>query len=257
VRVHAGRRTARGRRIAMLLVVGVTVAAAWWQREALLAWAGEAIVAEDPARAADVVVVSIASVRAGALEAARLYRAGLGKHIVVSRWREEPVDTTIRALGVAHLLPHELARGILEQSGVPQQAVVVLEEPVDGTESEIAAVSRFARQERLESLLLITARSHSARARWLLRRTMPADVRVAVQSGPADGFQPQGWWRDREQTRELVMEYLRWLQTVLAGAAAPGRAVSREPLCLLGSMPQTPDTGLVRRHPAATAAVGR
>jgi len=218
LQVAAGQRATRGRRVATLLAMtAAAIAALWWQGDAVLVRVGETIVAEDPTRVADVVFVSSANVRAGALEAARLYREGLGKRIAVSRWREEPVDVTIRSLGVVDPMAHELARAILEHSDVPRDAIVMLEEPVDGTASEIAALSRFARQEHLESVLLITARSHSARARWLLRRAMPADVRVAVQSGPADEFQPQGWWRDRQQTRELVMEYLRWVQTVITG----------------------------------------
>lgn len=215
---HAAVRPARRhtRAAVVLLLLAVALAGAWLGRAAVLARVGEALVVEDAPRDVDVVVVSIAEVRAGALEAARLYREGRAKRVVVSRWREEPVDATIRALGVSHPLPHELATAILERSGVPARAISVPAAAVDGTESEVAAVARLARVERPGRILLLTARSHSARARWLLDRALRDGDHVAVRSAPADGFQPRAWWTSREQTRELVMEYVRWLHGLLA-----------------------------------------
>ncbi len=211
-----GTRSRRGASAALaLLVVVLSLAALWGARRTVLGMIGTALVTEDPLRPADVAVVSIAGVRAGALEAARLYRAGLAGRVIVSRWQDEPLDATLRTLGVPHLVPHELARAILERAGVPPHAVRVLDEPVDGTESEVAAVSRVVWREQPGSVLFLTARSHSARARWLLDRTLPGRVPVAVRSAPGDGFQPAAWWRSREDARELVMEYLRWAHAVL------------------------------------------
>ena len=200
----------------MVLALVVAIGTLWGARERLLELAGGILVTEDAGGRPDVVVVSIASVRAGALEAARLYQSGLALRVVVSRWRDEPLDRTVRALGVTHLVPHELALAILDRSGVPPEAVSVLEEAVDGTQSEVAAIARLVRRERPGHVWLVTARSHTARARWLLDRALPDDFHVAVRSAPEDAFRPGAWWHTRDETRELVMEYLRWADVLMA-----------------------------------------
>ena len=45
-------------------------------------------------------VVSLASVRADALEVARLYHDGISGRIVLARWQDEPLDDDMRRLGV-------------------------------------------------------------------------------------------------------------------------------------------------------------
>jgi hypothetical protein len=44
----------------------------------------------------DVVVSSVASARADALEAARLHREGVARRVVLARWQPEPLDEEMR-----------------------------------------------------------------------------------------------------------------------------------------------------------------
>src|SRR5689334_4781314 len=121
----------------VVLALSGTLLTSWLARDAILASVGGLIVAEDPLQPADALVVSLASTRAGSLEAARLYHQRLAPLVIVPRESETPADHDIRALGVALLAPHELARAILERRGVPRTAIVVLDEPVDGTAHEV------------------------------------------------------------------------------------------------------------------------
>jgi uncharacterized SAM-binding protein YcdF (DUF218 family) len=198
-----------------LLLVATAAAAAWEARHAILSGAGALVVSEDPLGPAELMVVSNASARGDALEAARLYGAGISSRVVVLTWRAEPIDDEMRRLGVPYLPATELVHAILVHSGVPAGAIAVLPGPVDGLNSEIAVLATFAREHRPESLLFVTARTHTARARWLLRRTLPAGMRVAVRSPPSDRFSPRSWWESRDQSRELGEEYLRWLNTLI------------------------------------------
>src|SRR5206468_2271209 len=110
----------------------------------------------------DLVVVSNANAEATALEAVHLYRAHLSPQIVLTTWSANPLDDELRRLGMLCLHPTEVARTILERSGVAPEALVVLPDPVDGTETEIAAVVAFAGHSRPRSLRFVTARSHTA-----------------------------------------------------------------------------------------------
>jgi uncharacterized SAM-binding protein YcdF (DUF218 family) len=198
-----------------LIVLAAALGALWIARRPILGGAGALLIAEDPVAPAAVVVVSNASARGDALEAARLYGTGLTRRIVVPPWTSDAVDDAVVALGVPYLRTTDLVLAILTRSGVPRDAIVVLPDPVDGLNAEVAAVARFARTDPPPSLRFVTERTHTRRARWLLHRALPASVEITVSSPPMDTFSPDTWWTTRENTRELTMEYLRWINTLL------------------------------------------
>ncbi len=197
--------------VALLLVA----AALWIARRPLLIALGGALVAEDPLAPVDVMFVSSASARADALEAARLYRDGIAPRLVLAEWIREPVDVEIERLGVPYLPLTALARAILERSGVPPDAITVLPGAATGTEDEVAAAVTWVPNAGIGSLVWVGPRTHTARTRWLLRRRLPPSVRVAVRSAAGDDFSVDGWWRSRDQSREVMSEYLRWLNTAV------------------------------------------
>ena len=159
------------------------------------------------------IVVSNAAVRADAVAAAALYQDGVSRHLVLPAWQVDPLDREIQELGVPLLSPTDLALAILVKKGVPRDAVEILRDPVDGLNAEIAAIGRFAAARRPKSLMFLTARSHSRRARWLLERVLPAGTTIVVRSSASDAFDPRTWWHSRAGGREVAMEYLRWLNT--------------------------------------------
>ena len=57
--------------------------------------------------------------------------------------------------------------------------------------------------------------------------TLAAGTNYVVGSPSSDTFAPATWWTNREQSREVAVEYLRWINTLLLGdrwhAAASGR----------------------------------
>src|SRR6185295_3523058 len=160
-----------------LLIVAVTalLMTAWLARRPLLTTIGAALVAEDPPAAADLVVVSTAAARADALEAARLYRSGGARTIVVPNWIGDSLDDVIIGLGVPYLRTTDLVVAILTRSGVPRDAIVVLPEPIDGLNAEVAQVVAYVRHAS-GTLRFVTERTHTRRARWLLRRALPDDT---------------------------------------------------------------------------------
>src|SRR5262249_7572223 len=213
--------------VTVLLLVIATAGAGWYKRHAVLARLAHILVAEDPLVPVELVVVSNANAKTTALEAAHLYRAHLSSQIVLTTWVVQPIDEELRRLGIFCLHPTEAARTILERSGVAPEAIVVLPDSVDGTETEIAAVVAFALQNRPKSLRFITVRSHTARARWLLRRGLPPDIRVSVGSSRFDPFSTASWWQRRDQSREVMSEYMHWVNTLVLGDPWSHRALTR------------------------------
>ena len=214
--------------VTVLLLLVALAGAGWYKRHAVLARIAYILVAEDPVVPVELVVVSNANAKTTALEAAHLYHAHLSPRIVLTTWIVQPIDDEMRRLGIPCLHPTEIARTILTRSGVVPQDIVVLPDPVDGTETEIAAVVAFARQSRPKSLRFITVRSHTARARWLLRRGLPPDIQISVGSSRFDPFSIASWWQRRDQSREVMSEYLRWVNTLVLGDPWSHRAAARQ-----------------------------
>ncbi len=186
---------------------------AWQSRARVLTAIGDGLTVAEPPAPAEVMVVSLASARAAALEVAALHRAGLGRRIVLARWQDEPLDDEMRRLGVPWLPVHELVVAMLEKSGVPRDAIQVLDTPIDGLNTEVAAIAGFARATRPASLLYVTSRSHGRRAFWLLHRLVPEGTTLRVHAPASDAFRADTWWHSRADSREVVMEYLRWANT--------------------------------------------
>ena len=209
-------RTTGRRWVAWLLLALAAGAMMWAAREAILGEVGELLIAEDAVQRVDVMVISKASVAADSLEVGRLYGECYGHEIIMGAWRaDNAVVPAIRELGVPFLDESDLATEILRRSGVPDTAVRVLPANVDGTESEIAAVAAYARERQPASLLFVTARSHTARARSLLRDALPTTTRLLVRAPRTDSFRGDAWWRSRDDSREVCTEYLRWFNTLV------------------------------------------
>jgi uncharacterized SAM-binding protein YcdF (DUF218 family) len=218
-------------RIVCALLIAGAVATAWIGRHTALTGVARLLVAEDPLAPVQMIVVSLASPIADTLEAARLYRDGLSSTILLPTWAPAPFHEEVRRLGILIPEPTELAMKILEQSGVPAAAIQVLPGAADGTATEVAVVAAFAKVRQPDSLLVIAARSHSARVQWFLRRELPAHTRLIVRSPVNDRFTPEAWWHSRDQSREVVIEYLRWVNMLVLRdpwgarrAAEPGSA---------------------------------
>jgi hypothetical protein len=203
-------RAARGLGVALAVVV-----VAWFARHAILTASAWMLVSEDPIAPVQVLVPSHSMPQETALEAALLYRAQISSHIVMTDWVEAPVVAAIRDLGIQVLDSTQLNKYIFERNQVPLSAVTTLAARADGTGSEVAAIAAFVDQCHVSSIMVITARSHTARTRWLLERQLPKGVRLSVRGSRFDGFSVGQWWRQRDQSRELLTEYFRWVNTVL------------------------------------------
>jgi uncharacterized SAM-binding protein YcdF (DUF218 family) len=201
-------------RVAIALLVLAMIA--WSARRPILGGIGALIVNEDPLAPTDVIVVSSSLARATAFEAALVFKANTSARIVMTEWAHDPLVDRTRELGIPYLDATAINRLILERSGVPASAITVLPDRVDGTSAEISAIAAFIGRAHPSSLLVITARSHTARTKWLLERKLPT-MRVSVRGSRFDRFRADTWWHERDQTRETVTEYLRMANSLVFG----------------------------------------
>lgn len=169
--------------------------------------AGRALVVADPVPArGDAILILAGSVADRTLEAVDLYRTGVARRIVVTRERLQRGEGTLRARGARVAESDRETASVLQQLGVPESAVVMLRRRNRSTTSEARTVARWACRHRLHSLVVVTSRAHTRRARLILRRTLPS-VAITVQPSRYDGFSPALWWRDRRDFKAVMGEY--------------------------------------------------
>src|SRR5262245_57499556 len=116
-RPAAARRRRRAVLIAILASLALALPIAWWARRLTLAAAARILVSEDVPTRADVIVVSYASAKAGALEAARLFGDGLAPRVVIAEWASDPMDEEVRRLGAPVMGPTEVLTTVLKYAG--------------------------------------------------------------------------------------------------------------------------------------------
>ena len=170
--------------------------------------AGRLLVVADPLPPrADAIVILAGSVADRALEAASLYRAGVASRVVVTRERLAPGEAALRRRGVRLPEFSELTLRALSELGVPETASLRLRRSTFSTESEARTIARWACSQRVRSLVVVTSRAHTRRARLILAQALGPGIALAVRPARHDPFSPNRWWRLRRDTKIVLSEY--------------------------------------------------
>ena len=167
----------------------IVVIAIW---EPVLRTAGWTLVVNEPVAPADVIVLSIASGGAGALEASDLVQSGVSSHVAVFEDPPSGEDHEFIRRG----LPYEDAgaRQIRQLASLGVTNVVDISR-VDGTESEGRVLPKWCDQQHLRSIMVVATKDHSRRVRRVLERDMKGhQTQVTVQAASYSSFDPDRWW---------------------------------------------------------------
>lgn len=191
-----------------LLVVLALLAAAALAHRPLLRAAGHALVVSDTPGRSDAIVVVAGGTPTRESRAAELYRAGVAPVVVVSRQSIPGRVQTLIAMGIRPLDYQGEAVAVLQKFGVPRDAIVTLDQPVEITESELRSVVAAAKARGWHRLTLVTNASHSRRVRLIWSRLAggAADASIAIIDD--DCSARDAWWRYRRCSEAVLHEYL-------------------------------------------------
>jgi len=208
----------RRRWFPLLLIIAlaaVAVFAVGSVRESLLRSAGWALVVSEPLAPADIIVVSIDSGGAGALEAADLVQSGIATRVAVFTDPPSGEDHEFIRRG----LPYEdaSARQIRQLKWLGVENVVQIPRTVFGTDDIAQVLAPWCEQNQLRSIVFVAARDHSRRLRRVLDRGMKGHAtRVAVRPARYSSFDPDRWWETRGGIRTAIVELQKLLLDVVA-----------------------------------------
>ena len=179
---------------------------------------GNYLVAEDEPQQSDIIVLLMGSGPDRMLGAVDLYHAEYADEILMVRNMVRGYDLVV-SQGVK--IPHDtdIAKEVAVQLGVPEEKITVLPGDALSTQDEAIAVREYLKTEPdIDSLIIVTSKSHSGRAKKIFVKTMSSiDREIKVLSCPTeyDDFNADRWWKDREDFKRVVLEYLKLMHFYL------------------------------------------
>ena len=200
--------------LAALALATIATAAIRPLRELVLRAAGWALVVKsEPVAPFDMIVLSIDSDGAGALEAADLVHSGISKRVAVFRDPPSGEDFEFIRRG----LPYEDAgaREICQLAMLGVTDVVKISR-VDGTESEGQVLPQWSDEQHLKSIMVVSTKDHSRRLLRVLERAMRGHpTQVTVRPARYSSFDPDRWWETRGGVRTEIVELQKLLLDVV------------------------------------------
>jgi len=195
----------------LLLIVAVLVLAT----PSLLSALGRALVAQDPPARADAIVVLHSGVREyeRLVEAATLYRDGYAPRVVINGGRTSAALRALRERGLQQPCGWDAeALAVLDFLGVPSARVLrIPAERAFDTVSEARAVVPVLRDAGIASIIVVTSKAHTRRARHIWRRTYPQASAILMVAARGDPFDANRWWHEGRQVNWVLNELGGWI----------------------------------------------
>jgi hypothetical protein len=204
---HLGVRHQRGRWpvIAASTIFGLILVAFFVGRHSLLRTAGWMLVADDPIRPADAIVIAVDAGDAGVLEAADLVRSGVSQTVALFDGPPSDVDRELTRRGVNLDDEGHHKTRLLRTLGVDR--VELIPWRITGTEDEGHIFPKWCDELQLRSVIIVTSADHTRRLRRVFHRAMKGRATtVMVRRAHFSQFDPDRWWSDRDGVRTEVVE---------------------------------------------------
>jgi hypothetical protein len=182
-------------------------------RELVLRAAGWALVVNEPVVPADIIVLSLDSGDAGALEAADLVQGGISKRVAVFKAPPSRVNNEFIRRGLSY--EDAGTRQIRQLTSLGVTDIVQISR-IDGTEDEGQVLPLWCDEHHFRSIVMVATRDHSRRLRRVLDRDMKGHpTRVIVRPARYSSFDPDRWWETRGGIRTEIVELQKLLLDVV------------------------------------------
>lgn len=177
--------------------------------------AGNLLVVQDSFSHAEMAVLLSGNPVERALAVRDLYSQGRVTQALIIPEPPNRVEGELIKLGVLQAGLPPVTERILVASGVPRWKITFLQ-ATDGTISEALEVQRYLRAAPSESVVIVTSRYSSRRARFIFRSILKNEkVKVYCFPSPYDPFEPNRWWSRARDALNVVMEYMKFIPNVV------------------------------------------
>ncbi len=138
--------------------------------------------------------------------AAELYRQSVAPKIFLTN---DGVQGGWNQQEQTNLFFYEQARRELINQGVPEDAIEVLPEIVEGTNDEAILFEKIVRERNLKSILLVTSAYHTRRTLSTFKKVFGEKIEIGIAAPEIPTPSPYYWWLFRQGWRNIALEYLK------------------------------------------------
>jgi hypothetical protein len=191
--------------LVLIALAVVAIIAVRSLRDPVLRAAGWALVVSEPVTPADIIVLSVASGPAGALEAADLVHRGISKRVAVFTDIPSEADQEFIRRGLPY--DDKGARQVRRLRLLGATDVVEITS-VNGSNDEGRVLPAWCDEHHFRSIVFVATKDHSRRLRRVLNRAMKGHpTRVIIDAAHYSDFDPDGWWKTRLGARIEIVEF--------------------------------------------------
>jgi uncharacterized SAM-binding protein YcdF (DUF218 family) len=199
---------------AAIALLGVVLLALPASRHAGFRAMGRTLVADDPVRPADAIVVTVDAGAAGVLEAADLVREGLSRRVALFADLPDAVDRELARRGIEYEDEATREAALLRMLGVDHVDRIPM--PITGTEDEGRVFPAWCDARQLRTVIVVSSADHSRRLRRVFHRAMQGHATaVLLRPSRYSDFDPESWWRKRAGVRREIVELQKLMFDVL------------------------------------------
>lgn len=172
---------------------------------------GAFLVLEDPLEKADGLMVLGGTMYERQLEAVDLYQAGWAPRLFLLREVSDWGEVELRRRGFQYLSAVDVQVDTMVRLGVPRDRITILDQ-ADSTAQEADILLALAQRERFSTVMVVTSKQHTRRARLVMNRRMrDHGIKVIVRSSRYDRSDADRWWSSRATARFTLFETQRLL----------------------------------------------
>lgn len=174
--------------------------------------AGKWLVKEDVPPHADAIVLLMGSFPERVLEAADLYHEGkAGRMLIVYESMGPYMMLESRGAGVIRTT--QQANDAAVALGIPADSITMLPGDARSTIDEAIAVRAYLKDKpAIDTLILVSSPAHMRRSSMIFNsalRNVQAPVYVGCCPSTYSGFNPEKWWRRREDIQSVLSELVK------------------------------------------------
>jgi uncharacterized SAM-binding protein YcdF (DUF218 family) len=172
---------------------------------------GSWLVVQDPLQKVDAIFVLSGTRFERPLEAVDLYKEGWAPRVAVMRQIADYGELYLMERGIPFPREVDAQVEVMVGLGVPRSAILILNE-ANSTAREADILLEAATANRWSSVIVVTSKQHTRRARLVMkRRTTPIGLNVVTRYTRYDRADTDRWWTSRSELRFTLFETQRLL----------------------------------------------
>ena len=103
----------------------------------------------------------------------------------------------------------------MRRLGISDSLLILIPGPAHSTRDEAKfALTQLCKDTSIKNLTIITSSYHTRRAYWIFKKELSClncNIKIYMAHNPYTPFKSKGWWRDRETSKIVLMEWIKIL----------------------------------------------